>query len=318
MDPVNYSLKLNQNQEYTWKINNINYTAMNISFGENWEQKFGLFSNITENKKTKIRIASIPENSTDWEIKYYLWNWIDNNSNFNTNHDADRALIFHKNPLNYTERHNLTNLFPFLLPFHPRLYVDRSNLSNFYQSIFYLHNDLSLYVYKDISSLNKLLFGWGQYNDSGIMNELKFILQNGAEYTIFHMILTSVTVPENPQTAGGGGGEVYSKSSQEKKVKEEIPSNQEIPLQLILLLSIGTFGTISTGIIYGIVIVNQRGGINLIKNDIKNFLGSVIVRKKVDVRSIRDKIKNILKSVIVKNNIKKIGYSHLLAKKRKK
>ncbi len=113
---VNYTLTINKGDQFTWKITQINHTRMESVFGSNWEQMFGLYPEMNVNDKTKINISLINENGTHWDIKYDMWDWINEGNNFGATPDVDPVLTFRKEPLNYTQKHNLTNLVPFILP----------------------------------------------------------------------------------------------------------------------------------------------------------------------------------------------------------
>ncbi|MFX1233630.1 MAG: hypothetical protein ACFFBY_03635 [Promethearchaeota archaeon] len=132
---INYSLDAAINNEYTWIVSEIDNINMNKIFGLNWETMYGLFPEPEKLAKIKINITDIAENSTHWTMNYSIWNWTSREDNFSNTPDGNDLLIFRKEPLNYTFPHNLTNIFPFIIPnpiFH---YLNRSNLTESYSRI---------------------------------------------------------------------------------------------------------------------------------------------------------------------------------------
>ncbi|MFX1329550.1 MAG: hypothetical protein ACFE91_15595 [Promethearchaeota archaeon] len=132
---INYSLHVKVDNEYTWIVTEIDNYMMDEIFGPNWEILYGIFPDPEKFSKVKINITTIIENSTHWEINYSIWDWISKESNFNSTPDGNDLLIFLKEPLNYSVPHNLTHIFPLLIPTPIFHYINRSNLAGSYSQM---------------------------------------------------------------------------------------------------------------------------------------------------------------------------------------
>ena len=168
--PVDYSLGVEENDEFSWLVTHINNGMMNSIFGINWELNYGLQPGISKNDKIKINITSIADNSTHWLINYSQWGWTNRDLTFEPNPTANDSLLFRQEPLNYTFAHNFTNLFPFIIPKPSIVYLRRALLSNYYDyppilessSVRLLHiTDPSVII-------------TAQYNAYGILDLIKF------------------------------------------------------------------------------------------------------------------------------------------------
>ena len=103
--------------------------------------------------KTYIKSPIIFEYST---LSYFLKN------------DIDPELIYRKDPLNYTQEHNLTNLIPFLLPNYSAVYMRNANLSDYYDYI-----DYYSYSKRIIFGFSYLYIGGSvKYNLDGVLEEV--------------------------------------------------------------------------------------------------------------------------------------------------
>ncbi len=253
---VNYSLDFNENDQFSWKIDELNHTAMEKVFGSEWEQYFGFLSDMGLNEKSKINVSLIQENSTHWEIKYDMWNWTSTNQNFKTIPDVDPILNFRKEPLNYTQNHNLTNLIPLLLPKYPAVYLRNANLSDSYSSIRYNWHSrkIEFRVYFHNPSKSNWIIGDVSYDESGILNEIYLNLwSGGVDYTAFTMLLITPSASGGP--SGGGGDD---DDDDDKNVEMDM-------LFIILIISI-----IGVGAFAVIVVLIKKGIIDLSKTNAKS------------------------------------------------
>ncbi len=135
MSGGDFSVKFEKEDELAWKVVEFDNTKMEFAFGSNWKNDFGLLSNIDVDKKTKIKVSSITNNANNWDINYELWNWADIDDDFEDNSENDNTLSYLKKPKEYLIPHNLTNLFPFLLPGPSLAYLFNANLSDFYDDL---------------------------------------------------------------------------------------------------------------------------------------------------------------------------------------
>jgi len=254
---VNYSLDFNKNDQFSWKIDEINHTAMEKVFGTEWEQKFGLLPDMGLNEKTKINISLIKENSTHWEIKYELWNWTSPDQNFGAKPDVDPILFFRKEPLNYTQKHNLTNFIPLLLPKYTALYLRNANLSESYSNStnirYYWHSGMTEFR---VNFLRPFTSDWIRgdvtYNENGILDEVDLNLwSGGVEYPAFAM---SLITPSPGGGSSGGGGDDDDKDK-----------DTELDIMFIILM----VSIIGVGAFAVIVVLIKKGIIDLSKTNAK-------------------------------------------------
>ncbi len=134
MDPFNYNFTLNVNvsNEYSYIMNKFDDARMELFFGSEWEQSFGLLPNPSRGYKTKINITSIETNSSHWKINYESWDWIYRKDQFGGAAISSDYILHRKNPTEYVEEHNMTHYFPFFLPLPTGYYLIFSYLSDFY------------------------------------------------------------------------------------------------------------------------------------------------------------------------------------------
>jgi len=255
IEDINYSLDFNENDHFLWKIDEINHTAMEKVFGSEWEQKFGFLPNMGLNEKIKINISLITENSTHWEIKYDMWNWTSTNQNFGAIPDVDPIFTFRKEPLNYTQEHNLTNLIPLLLPIYSTLYLRNANLSDSYKDIDYLNSKITIFWVKFYNpSKSEWIRGYVTYDEYGILIEIYLNLwRGGVKYTAFAMSMITLDAGGGP--SGGGGDD-----------DDDDDKNAEMDILFIILI----ISFIGVGAFAVIVVLIKKGIIDLSKTNAKS------------------------------------------------
>jgi len=184
--PDDYPLGIEVDEQYSWIVGNVNATLMEMYFGPNWEQVFGLPQNSSELSKMKINITSINRNGTHEIVDYSLWNWIDKDDPFGSTAAFQDILMYYENPLNYPMGHNLTNLLPLFLPTPSYLYLSQASLDLSFYSIyidttfFYNYTVVSFSINLDTRSLQGQAF----YDTKGIL----------------HMLQIKIVTPPDPQT----------------------------------------------------------------------------------------------------------------------
>ncbi|MBN1214063.1 MAG: hypothetical protein JXA99_01350 [Candidatus Lokiarchaeota archaeon] len=199
MIDFNYSLNLAIDEEYSWIVTTINYDKLDLLFGTSWEAKYGLFPDPIRGQKTNITITSIEEDSSNWKINYTIWDWHHRFTESLLYVDmVENSIIYNKNPSDYNQIHNLTNLFPLFLPTPSYWYLKGANLSQYYTQI--LRNietshssSIYSYDYEDmvelshkrditISSHDLSIYENALYTSEGILHSLHFSYANHTDY----------------------------------------------------------------------------------------------------------------------------------------
>lgn len=188
MDP-NYGPNFEESDEFSWIVTKIDVDKIESFFGSDWEDEFGLLQDPVIEDKMKIKISTIGENSTDWEINYNIWDWINRFDIFTTPSGSD-TLIYKKDPNTY-KSHNLTNIIPFLLPNRTCLYLLRANLTHYYDTMMILYsNQLYWYKSKTIGSDNIQMNIHAFYTEDGILSYMDMNWHNDSsseQKTIFKL-----------------------------------------------------------------------------------------------------------------------------------
>ena len=182
---IEYSLNAKVNEEYTWIVTEIDNYLMDEIFGSNWELTYGMFSDPKKFNKFKINITQIIENSTHWEINYSIWNWTYKDNSFNSTPDGNDLTTFLKEPLNYTDPHNLTYIFPLIIPTPIFHYLNRSNLAESYSKIYSFDSGGDYVVIGDSIMSTTMIDGdiiqFGRnayYNKYGLLDWMNFYYTN--------------------------------------------------------------------------------------------------------------------------------------------
>ncbi|MFX1437803.1 MAG: hypothetical protein ACFFAA_11505 [Promethearchaeota archaeon] len=185
MSEIEYSLYAKVNEEYTWIVTEIDNYLMDEIFGSNWELTYGMFPDPEKFNKFKINITQIIENSTQWEINYSIWNWTYKDNNFTSTPEGNDLITFLKEPLNYTVPHNLSHIFPLLVPTPIFHYLNRSNLAESYSKIYSFDSGGDYVVLGDSTMSTTMINGdiiqFGRnayYNKYGLLDWMNFYYTN--------------------------------------------------------------------------------------------------------------------------------------------
>ena len=190
MVSVQYELGMDVNDQLSWIVTKLNNLKMELFYSPNWEAKFGLPPNIQRGYKTMINITSIEQNSTHWEINYTLWDWTYRLNDFSSTFSGKDSLLYRREPLNYTAKHNLTNIFPYFVPKPTPLYLRNANLSYLYDGLYYSSYRGITYLEIDDSKIINgdyiSIWGEAEYNNDGLLQEMYIESYNGSsdEYEI--------------------------------------------------------------------------------------------------------------------------------------
>jgi len=174
----NYGIEMKENDEYEYILTRVNNGRLEEYFGVNWEQKFSLPLIPSKADKIKFKITSISENKTDWDINYDIWGWQNRFNDFPISYDLSESLSYKKEPSDYTQKHNLTNIIPIFLPNQTLLYLTRANLSNDYSFHTGSGVDLRYSEGKEINGHYIYLNIRGIYSLDGLLENLYITLSN--------------------------------------------------------------------------------------------------------------------------------------------
>ncbi len=191
MSGGDFSVKFEEEDELAWKVTEFDNGKMETAFGSNWKSDFGLLSGVEVDKKTKIQVSGIVDIlSSYWEIKYELWNWVDIGDDFEDDSEKEKSLSYMQIPKGYLTPHNLTNLFPFLLPGPSFVYLFNANLSDFYEEVDSYGEGSRLEYYDYISSLDVEIECDAIYNSLGLLEQIDISYYdntNDEESIIYHL-----------------------------------------------------------------------------------------------------------------------------------
>lgn len=171
----NYGFEVKENDEYEYILTKLNNVKLEVYFGLNWEQIFGLPLNPYKADKIKFKISSTSENTTDFKVNYDIWDWQNRFNDFPISFVLSESLSYKNEPSDYTQRHNLTNMIPMFLPNQTELYLIRANISHNYNyhAMGFTGSTLDLHYNhgKDINGHFINLNIFGLYNiDGSLMN----------------------------------------------------------------------------------------------------------------------------------------------------
>jgi len=170
----NFALGVEVGNFYSWLVLDVNNSAMEVIFGSDWEQFFGLPENPQPLQKTQIQITSIIDNNTHWDVSYNTWNWINRANNFGVISDSSDSIVYRQDPFNYTKPFSLPNSAPFFVPRFPAYYLEFCYLNESFHEDPYLDpfNNTDLDYDADASPYD--FNGNVAYNENGILEMLEF------------------------------------------------------------------------------------------------------------------------------------------------
>lgn len=190
MMEVDHSFGVEEQDEYSWIVTHLNDEMMEMLFGVNWEQFFGLQPNFEQFQKMKINITSIEEDPFNRSVTYNSWNWIDRINGFSLNPDESSSLIYPREPSGCT----ITHLFQLILPKTTALYLSRATTPADWQINYYPGDNTTL-IFKSESFSEGWVQGGVVYNSNGILTNAYFTYynttapSNSQTITLFNMVL---------------------------------------------------------------------------------------------------------------------------------
>jgi len=168
MTSGSWEVNVDVNDEYVWKVNKVNNTAMQTTFGNNWEDDFGFLLGFNNDDKIKIKIKSIMDNSTHKIITYDIWDWVEDGADFDLHPNKSESIAFLLKLSESNESSLLPHLIPFFMPTPIIPYLLRSNLSNIYYYLTY-YNWAPIELLFD-SVNDSSIYGYAEYNLEGILH----------------------------------------------------------------------------------------------------------------------------------------------------
>ncbi len=175
MDTISFTLNVNVGDEYSYIMNKFDDVGMELFFGNEWEQSFGLLPNPSRGYKTKIKVTSIETNSSFWKINYESWDWVYRKDQFGSSAIGSDYILHRRDPTEYVEVHNMTHYFPFFIPQPNDIYISFAKLSNFYYINDYYYDDLYIEYDEDknVNGHDISLYGRIYYNENSVLRSIK-------------------------------------------------------------------------------------------------------------------------------------------------
>ena len=193
----NYTKGVETNDENGWILTKLNDAKMESFFGTNWEQQFGLLPNPNKADKMKINITSITENSTHWEIDYKIWDWENRLIDFSTTPSSSDTIVYRREPFNYTQPHNMTNIIPFITPKPVPVYLERMNLTDYYDVNTFYGQRLVGLTYMDSKNIGGddiHISIVALYNEEGLLRNMVIEWHNQSEQLEIYKMETFTSV----------------------------------------------------------------------------------------------------------------------------
>lgn len=211
---INFSVDASIGEEFMWITTEVDQDKMELFYGLDWEDYYGIAENPKRGDIMKINTTSINKNDTYWEINYDQWDWVYRFDKFYDFPNRNETLFYRINPYNYSNTLKFNSIFPFILPQPSLFYLMRAKLSDPYSidpysiEIFYDNYELTYLNYHESKEINGTLFvinGISEY-DSGILNSLSVRIYNTSNYKYFNVfkmemvssyLLNNVSLPFN-------------------------------------------------------------------------------------------------------------------------
>jgi len=185
-DSINYTIGVFPDEEYTWIITALREENLELVFGSNWADVFGLFGVPQIGYKFKTNVTSTQSNGTHYLLDFAGWDCLYRLTNFSIASDRSCRYEYPIKPQNYTDSFEFNCLFPLFLPIPVVPYVFATNLTaTYYDAGDYTSYGGGLYVYyhRQItigeSTIN--LEGIASYLENGALDYFQFFYNNGTE-----------------------------------------------------------------------------------------------------------------------------------------
>ncbi len=217
---TNFSLDLSVGNEFCWMVVNVNQSAMDAYFGDNWEAIFGLPSNPEPLDKTKIQITSIETNSSHWSVNYSLWDWVNFESTYDPLPIQNYTYEYLRDAFNYTSYHILPDTIPKFLPIPTDVYLYFAFLNESFYDLDepndYIDLNLTPFIFSNVyleeEKENYDLYADASYNKKGVLTDLEIefeieFSEDSVDYTGLELVY--FTEGPKPENIGVNKGDVF-------------------------------------------------------------------------------------------------------------
>ncbi|MHA1479014.1 MAG: hypothetical protein ACTSPU_12525, partial [Promethearchaeota archaeon] len=183
------------NEELSWIVEYSNDEKMQLFFGSNWEDSFGLPENPKRGEKTKIKVTQNEEIGENLVYSYEIWDWTYRLDEFSSVASSSGSLLYSSDPSLNAPEYILPNFFPLMAPTPLFLYLRESDLSDLYGS-YYISSpalmkvNINFHDSREINGHDLSISGTGSYDSRGVLTSLDFSAYNqsaGESETIFHL-----------------------------------------------------------------------------------------------------------------------------------
>ena len=183
---TNYTIGVLQGEEYTWIITKVREKNLELVFGSDWTDVFGLFGTPQKGYKFKTNITSTQSNGTHYLLDFDAWDCLYRFDNFSIVPNIASKYEYPIEPQNYTENFEFPSVFPLFLTTNPTSYVFDSNLSaTYYDAMDHTSYGGGLDVYYrrqiNVNGFAINLYGAACYLENGALEYLRFAYTNGSE-----------------------------------------------------------------------------------------------------------------------------------------
>ena len=185
-ESTNYTLGVSPNEEYTWIITAVREKNLELVFGSNWTDVFGLYG-AKQGYKFRVKVTSVQSNGTHSLLEFDAWDCLYRLTNFSVTPDCSCRYDYPIYPQNYTDTFELVSLFPLFLPTPLVSFVFDSNLSASYYDAMnntYYGGGLNVYYNRPIyiEDYDITISSIAEYHENGALDYFRIYYINGSEH----------------------------------------------------------------------------------------------------------------------------------------
>lgn len=162
------SMECQVGEEFTWVLVNYNLTVLEEYFGDKFFENYGLLPRPERMQSIKMKVGSVSENDTDWEVGYSFYNWTDLEENFSEFPVRNGSYAFAKEPFN--ESRISDGPIPFIIPNPTELFMRYGRFADRYVAYYDMYSCLNLFFTQG----EETLYGYIFYNSAGVLSTMLF------------------------------------------------------------------------------------------------------------------------------------------------